>query len=84
MLTLLMLLRHLITIALFAWCVILLARVGQGTLAPWDPTRRLVAAGPYRHVRNPMISSVLMMLSGEAMLFRSWPLVAWAARREAA
>jgi protein-S-isoprenylcysteine O-methyltransferase Ste14 len=65
--------------ALFAWCVSLFARVGQGTLAPWDPTRRLVAAGPYRHVRNPMISSVLTMLSGEAMLFRSWPLVAWAA-----
>src|SRR5688572_17152474 len=41
---------------LFAWCVWLFARVGQGTLAPWDPTQRLVAVGPYRHVRNPMIS----------------------------
>ena len=39
--------------ALFAWCVGLFARVGRGTLAPWDPTQRLVAVGPYRHVRNP-------------------------------
>ena len=31
---------------LFAWCVSLFARAGQGTLAPWDPTRRLVAVGP--------------------------------------
>jgi protein-S-isoprenylcysteine O-methyltransferase Ste14 len=41
---------------LFAWCVTLFARIGRGTLAPWDPTRSLVAAGPYRHIRNPMIT----------------------------
>jgi hypothetical protein len=28
-------------LALFGWCVSLFARVGQGTLAPWDPTRAL-------------------------------------------
>jgi hypothetical protein len=32
-------------LALFAWCVALFARVGRGTLAPWDPTQRLVAVG---------------------------------------
>lgn len=64
--------------ALFAWCVALFARVGQGTLAPWDPTRRLVAAGPYRHVRNPMISGVLLMLIGQALLGRSYVLAVWA------
>ena len=42
--------------ALFAWCISLFARVGEGTLAPWDPTRRLVAVGPYRYMRNPMIT----------------------------
>jgi protein-S-isoprenylcysteine O-methyltransferase Ste14 len=64
--------------ALFAWCVLLFARVGRGTLAPWDPTRRLVAVGPYRHVRNPMISGVLLMLIGEALLSRSGVLALWA------
>ena len=65
--------------ALFAWCVALFARVGRGTLAPWDPTQALVAVGPYRHVRNPMISGVALMLVGQAVFFRSGPIGLWAA-----
>jgi protein-S-isoprenylcysteine O-methyltransferase Ste14 len=57
--------------------VALFATVGQGTLAPWDPTSRLVVRGPYRHVRNPMISGVLCILAGEAMLLGSLPLLIW-------
>lgn len=64
-------------LALFAWCAALFGRVGRGTLAPWDPTRRLVAVGPYRHVRNPMISGVGLMLAGEALLWRSGVLALW-------
>lgn len=64
--------------ALFAWSVGLFARVGRGTLAPWDPTRRLVAVGPYQHVRNPMISGVALMLVGEALLWNSRPVGIWA------
>jgi protein-S-isoprenylcysteine O-methyltransferase Ste14 len=64
--------------ALFAWCIALFARVGQGTLAPWDPTTRLVAVGPYRHVRNPMIAGVVAMLCGEALAYGSWLLALWA------
>ena len=64
--------------ALFAWCVGLFVRVGQGTLAPWDPTQKLVAAGPYRHIRNPMISGVLMMLIGQALYFGSPRVGLWA------
>ena len=63
---------------LFSWTVVLFARVGRGTLAPWDPTRRLVAVGPYRLVRNPMISGVAAMLLGQALFFRSGPLGTWA------
>ncbi len=63
--------------ALWLWTVRLFARVGKGTLAPWDPTRRLVVGGPYRHVRNPMITAVLMVLGGEAALFGSLPLLLW-------
>jgi protein-S-isoprenylcysteine O-methyltransferase Ste14 len=65
--------------ALFARCVALFARVGRGTLAPWDPTRRLVVVGPYRFVRNPMISGVLAMLLAESLVLGSARLLAWAA-----
>ena len=51
---------------------------GQGTLAPWDPPRRLVVRGPYRYVRNPMISGVLFILFGEALILRSGPHLVWA------
>ena len=64
-------------LVLFAWCVALFAIVGRGTLAPWDPTRELVVTGPYRHVRNPMISGVAMMLAGEALLLGSRAITAW-------
>jgi len=64
-------------VALIGWTVALFAAVGRGTLAPWDPTRRLVVRGPYRHVRNPMISGVLAVLLGEAALFASPALLIW-------
>jgi len=58
------------TISLFAW-------IGRGTLAPWDPTQRLVVVGPYRHVRNPMISGVLSILLGEGLLLGSSAILIW-------
>jgi protein-S-isoprenylcysteine O-methyltransferase Ste14 len=64
-------------LALWLWTVRLFARVGRGTLAPWDPTRRLVVEGPYRHVRNPMISAVASVLLGEALLLGSTELLMW-------
>jgi protein-S-isoprenylcysteine O-methyltransferase Ste14 len=64
-------------LALVTWTVTLFARVGKGTLAPWDPTSRLVVTGPYRHVRNPMISGVLAILLGEAALLGSLALLLW-------
>ncbi|HLN33301.1 MAG TPA: methyltransferase [Gemmataceae bacterium] len=51
---------------------------GRGTLAPWDPPRQLVVQGPYRFVRNPMISGVVFVLFGEAALLASIPHAVWA------
>jgi protein-S-isoprenylcysteine O-methyltransferase Ste14 len=65
--------------ALWVWTVRLFARIGRGTLAPWDPTERLVAEGPYAHVRNPMITAVLAVLLGEALIFGSTAIAIWAA-----
>jgi protein-S-isoprenylcysteine O-methyltransferase Ste14 len=72
------LLLVLVGFALFAWCILLFARVGRGTLAPWDPARNLVAVGPYRRVRNPMISGVALMLAGQTLYYSSWVTGAWA------
>jgi protein-S-isoprenylcysteine O-methyltransferase Ste14 len=51
---------------------------GRGTLAPWDPPRHLVVRGPYRYVRNPMITGVAFVLAGEALLLQSRPHAEWA------
>ena len=55
----------------------LFVTVGKGTLAPWEPTQRLVVQGVYRHVRNPMISGVILVLLGESVLTASLPLFCW-------
>jgi protein-S-isoprenylcysteine O-methyltransferase Ste14 len=52
---------------------------GDGTLAPWDPPRKLVVRGPYQYVRNPMISGLIFVLFGEGLLLLSWPHTQWAA-----
>lgn len=64
-------------LALMVATIRLFARIGRGTLAPWDPTSRLVVAGPYRHTRNPMITGVCAVLLGEALVFGSVGLFAW-------
>lgn len=57
--------------------VYLFYKKGRGTLAPWDPTTTLVTDGPYKKVRNPMISAVFFLLIAEVLFFRSLPLVIW-------
>lgn len=65
--------------AFAVWTVRLFATAGKGTPAPWSPPANLVVRGPYRHVRNPMISSVLVMLVAESLLAGSWYLAGWMA-----
>jgi protein-S-isoprenylcysteine O-methyltransferase Ste14 len=65
-------------VLLFASSLRRFATEGEGTLAPWDPPRRLVVRGPYRFVRNPMISGVIFVLFGEALLLLSLPHALWA------
>lgn len=52
--------------------------VGKGTPAPWDPPQRFVVSGPYRYVRNPMLTSVVLMVLAEAAAFGSLALLGWA------
>lgn len=53
-------------------------REGAGTPAPIAPTERLVVGGAYRHVRNPMYVAVIAIIIGQALLFSSWLVAAYA------
>jgi protein-S-isoprenylcysteine O-methyltransferase Ste14 len=65
--------------ALCAWCILSFVFLGRGTPAPFDPPRRLVVAGPYRYVRNPMYVGAGAALLGAALFYQAPPLVAYAA-----
>ncbi|OMC16591.1 MULTISPECIES: isoprenylcysteine carboxylmethyltransferase family protein [unclassified Mycobacterium] len=67
-------------LALMVWTNVLFDRVGEGTLGlgnvMGEPVH-LVVRGPYRHVRNPMITGVLCILLGEAAITASTALLTW-------
>ena len=52
--------------------------IGNGTIMPWDPTRKLITASLYGHVRNPMILSLITMLVGESIMFASYGIALFA------
>lgn len=64
--------------ALYGWSVWNFAAVGNGTPGPWDAPTRVVATGPYRWVRNPIYIGALLVVAGEAWLFLSLPVLAYA------
>jgi protein-S-isoprenylcysteine O-methyltransferase Ste14 len=64
--------------AVLVICIRDLAILGRGTLAHIDPPKRLVVRGLYHHVRNPMYLGALMLLLGEALVFRSLGILVWA------
>ncbi len=66
----------------YLWCALDFAFRGRGTPAPVDPPKILVRQGLYRFVRNPMYLSVLLVLTGESVVYRSrfllrYSLVVW-------
>ena len=66
-----------IGVGLAVWTVTIFIKFGQGTPAPWDPPKKFIVRGPYRHVRNPMIIGVLLLLTAEALMLQSWPIAGW-------
>jgi protein-S-isoprenylcysteine O-methyltransferase Ste14 len=68
----------LLGVTLLVWTNRLFIGKGRGTLAPWDPPRKFIAEGPYRHVRNPMIIGVWLVLAAEAIFFQSAGITFWA------
>ena len=66
-------------IGVYILCVRDFLVIGRGTLAPWDPPRRLVVVGLYNYVRNPMYIGALLMLLGAAICTGSLLVLAYAA-----
>ena len=64
-------------VTLIAGSIRLFVRLGNGTLAPWDPPRTLVTTGAYRYCRNPMKIGLFLALLAEALLLRSAALFGW-------
>ena len=64
-------------ITLFTYTVMLFKVIGRGTLAPWSTKQRLVVTGPYRYCRNPMITGVFFVLTGETIFFWSSALLTY-------
>ena len=59
-------------LSMLVWTVVLFDRVGEGTLAIGSPVK-LVVRGPYRHVRNPMMTGVFCIQLGTAIATASGP-----------
>lgn len=64
-------------IILFSKSLSLFIKIGNGTLAPWNPTKKMIIQGLYRHVRNPMLIGVNFILLGEALLLQSGNIMIW-------
>jgi protein-S-isoprenylcysteine O-methyltransferase Ste14 len=63
----------------YFWCAWDFTFAGRGTPAPIAPPQALVVRGLYTVVRNPMYVGVLLVLLGEAIVFESALLLAYAA-----
>jgi protein-S-isoprenylcysteine O-methyltransferase Ste14 len=57
--------------------ILTIIRIGKGTIAPWSPANKLIIAGLYSYVRNPLITGVLIVLIGEALAIKSLNIFIW-------
>jgi protein-S-isoprenylcysteine O-methyltransferase Ste14 len=62
-------------VVVLLWCVRDFYVIGKGTLAPWDPPKKLVVIGLYQYVRNPMYIGVFASVLGWSLIAGS-PLMA--------
>lgn len=67
-------------------------RIARTAIMPMFPASSLVTTGPYRHSRNPMYVSLLLVYAGLGLIYNSawpalflplvWILIHWVIRRE--
>jgi len=61
-------------LAVTVWSVFHFLKV-KGTPVPFNPPPKVVDTGPYRHVRNPMLSGIFLFLFGIGFMVNSASLV---------
>lgn len=65
-------------LTMMIWTVRIFAVAGGGgTPAPWNPIKNFIVIGPYRYMRNPMLSGANLILVAEALLLQSFPVFLW-------
>lgn len=70
-------LMMIIGLLIFIKSVNLFIKIGNGTLAPWNPTKNIVIKSLYRYVRNPMLIGVILFILGEALLLQNGNILLW-------
>jgi protein-S-isoprenylcysteine O-methyltransferase Ste14 len=55
---------------IYLWTVLHFLK-GKGTPVPFNPPPKVVTTGPYAYCRNPMLTSVFILLFGLSIQFRS-------------
>ncbi|KSU70497.1 Phospholipid methyltransferase [Pseudarthrobacter enclensis] len=67
-----------LAIALGLWSAVAMSTLGDGTPLPLAMANRLVIAGPYRWVRNPMAVAGIVQGAAVGLILQSWFVVAYA------
>jgi protein-S-isoprenylcysteine O-methyltransferase Ste14 len=63
-----------LALVMMGWSVFNFLKV-KGTPVPFNPPPTLVTTGPYAHVRNPMLTGVILLMFGLGAFLRSLSLV---------
>ena len=64
--------------ALGIWSAVVMSTLGKGTPLPAAMPNRLVIAGPYRWIRNPMAVAGIIQGAAVGIILQSWLVIAYA------
>jgi protein-S-isoprenylcysteine O-methyltransferase Ste14 len=64
--------------ALGVWSAVVMSTLGDGTPLPSAMPNRLVIAGPYRWIRNPMAVAGIVQGAAIGLILQSWLVIAYA------